>query len=209
MAGELVEIKVDDVKLRQVERMLRGFPKAMPKVIARAINRTASSAKTEIGRRIAKEIGMKVADAKKSVILKKASWKRWMASLGISGRRIPLIRFRARQTKKGVSYKIGAKRKFIKTAFIATMVGGNRDISNADRLVSLGGEAPKTAAGVYKRVGIKRLPIVERFGPSMGIVFEESGSIAKDVTESAYKMLGRNIDDQVALVLKRMKGAAA
>jgi len=189
MAGELVEIKVDDVKLRKVERMLRGFPKAVPKVMSRGINRTITSAKTETARKIAAEISLKVSDVKKTIYIKKASYSRWLAQLGISGSRIPLKMFKARQTKKGVSYKIGAKRKFIKSAFFATMSSGH--------------------IGVFKRLGKFRLPIAELFGPSLGIVFEESGTIANDVTGSAYKMLGKNIDDQVQLVLKRMKGAAA
>ena len=71
-------------------------------------------------------------------------------SIITSVKRIPLFDFGARQTKRGVSYNLGG-RKTLAGAFIATMPTGHE--------------------GVFMRKGANRLPIQERFGPSLGHVF--------------------------------------
>ena len=101
-----VEIKFDKRKLENIQRQLRDIPRAMPKVMSRAINRTATSARAEIARKIAGEINVKQSTVKKSIRTTKATYSFWQSVLRISSRRIPLMQFKARQTKTGVSYRI-------------------------------------------------------------------------------------------------------
>lgn len=189
MAEGLIKIEYERHKLAAIERMLRGIPNAMPKIISRAINRTATPAKTQTAREISRDAAIKIGDIKKFITLIKATYQRWQAEIGISRRRIALKKFGARQTKKGVSYKVRKKgsREKIPSAFIATMGTGHE--------------------GVFKRKGQSRYPIRELYGPSLGHVFEEAGTIAADVTKTAYEKLAANIDSQVKFLLARRRSA--
>ena len=184
-----VKLQIDQEALKRVEKMLRGFPKAIPKVMTKGINKTAAGAKTDIARKIAGEIKLKLSTIKKSIDMSKASYSRWQAELGIYGRRIPLINFAARQTKAGVTYSIEpGSRKTIGSAFIQTMGSGH--------------------VGIFKRVTEARHPIRELMGPSLGIVFNRSGSIARESLRSAEQKLKHNIAVQTQIFLDKSRGAA-
>ena len=184
--GTTVEVKFDEAKLRGVQNKLRGASSAMPRVMTRAINRTTQSAKTETGRRISQAINITQSSIKKRILMTKATFSRWIGTLGISEKRFSLIHFKARQTKKGVTYKIekSGGRKQIPAAFIRSPRGAK---------VVFRRETPQT----------KRLPLVALKGPSLGVVFERAGGIARGVTKSAYKNLEKNIDEQIKLALSK------
>lgn len=190
-----VEIKYDEAKLRKIQKMLRDIPNAMPKVMSRAINRTSKSALAEIARKIAAEVKITQAAIKKGIKITKATYTRWQAWLDLHTKRIPLIRFRAKPLKKGVSYQIsktGGRKKITEPArpFIQTMpISGHK--------------------GVFRRhtEKTKRLPIVQLFGPSLGGVFEGAAGIAAEVQESTTKKLEKNIDAQVAYILSKRRSA--
>jgi len=195
--GDLIEVKFDERKLKRIEHMVRGIPGAMKRIMPRAINRTASTARTRTARKIAGQIKVKVSTAKKGVSIIKARRDRWQATLRITSRRIPLIQFGARWSKKrGVSYQIdkAAGRKRIKSAFIRTM--------------PIRGATQKQGhKGVFMRKGKARLPIRELFGPSIGIVFEQAAGIAAGMMAETGADLEKNIDSQLDYVLGRVKGA--
>ena len=184
--GTSVEIEFDEAKLRRVQRTLRGIPSAMPRVMSRAVNRTTKSAKTETGRRISQAVNIKQSAVKKRILMTKATFSRWVGTLGISEKRFSLIHFSARQTKKGVTYKIEkiTGRKRIPAAFI---------------------RSPKKVEVVFRRETpqTKRMPIVALKGPSLGVVFERARGIARGITKTAYKNLEKNIDDQIKLALSK------
>lgn len=190
--NRLIDIEVNQKQLRRVEQMLRGMPREIPKILYRAVNRTAALAKTQISREIRQEINIKAKDLNEKVILQRAKLHWPVATIGLSKKRVPVMDFAARQTKTGVSYKIkkAGGREQIKHAFITTM--------------------PETGhTGVFKRWGKTRLPIVELFGPSVGEIFKRSQSLIKRITEQAYKNLARNIESQLDYVLARRKAARA
>lgn len=190
MAKGLIEIKFDERKLRQITKQMRGYPGALPRVMSRAINRTANQARTQIARKISSQVQVSVSDVRRGVRIDRATRTKWQADLQITGFRTPLIKFGARQTKTGISYIIDKStgRKRIDTAFIATMPSGHK--------------------GVFKRKGKSRLPIVELRGASIGVLFENTATVATEVTRDALKQLSRNIDTQVALILERNRRAA-
>ena len=76
-----------------------------------------------------------------------------MAQLAASLKRIPLIRWNARQVGRGVSYRLKGGRGRHPNAFIAAMRSGHR--------------------GVFVRGTTRGLPIKELFGPSLGHVFQK------------------------------------
>jgi len=185
-AGTAVEIKFDEAKLRGVQRTLRHIPNAMPRIMSRAVNRTTKSAKTETGRRISRAINITQSSVKKRILMTKATFSRWIGTLGISEKRFSLMHFKARQTKRGVTYKIektGA-RKRIPAAFIRSPRGVK---------VVFRRETPQT----------KRLPVIALKGPSLGVVFEQARGIARGITKAAHRNLEKNIDDQIKLALSK------
>lgn len=188
MAGsnnKIVEIEYDAKSLRRVEKMLQGIPNALPKVVSRAINRTASPAKSEISQGIREKINATAKRVNERINIIKATYNNWIATIHISRRRLPLMAFGAKQTAKGVSYKIkrNGSREFIPHAFIATMKSGHE--------------------GVFERDWMERLPITEKFGPSIGEQFRNLPSLIRRVTDSAYERLEHNIDSQIDYLLMR------
>lgn len=188
----IIDIEINKAQLKRVELMLRGMPRAMPGVLSRAVNRTAISARTQINKEIRQEINIKAADLNEKLILEKAKQNYPVAVIKMSRKRIPVMDFGAKQTAKGVSYKIKKQggRQTIKSAFITTM--------------------PETGhTGVFKRWGKTRLPIVELKGPSIGEVFKRGPALIKRITQQAYKNLGHNIESQLDYVLGRSRTGRA
>ena len=157
MARPMVTIEVNERQLRELQRTLGGFSRRMPLIVSRSLNRTIKKAKVDTSRAIRSEVRLKVGDIKKGIRIKQATRSRWIAIMSLTKRRFPLIKFAARQLKKGVSYAIkrsGGRRR-IRMGFRKTMPGrGHRGIFRR------------------KRKTTPRLPIVELFGPSIASVFQ-------------------------------------
>jgi hypothetical protein len=118
----MIEIRFDENKIRQVERMLAAIPGALPKVMSRGINRSADHARTLFSRLINERFKIGVRKARKEVYLRRASQNTWRAKVSVSNFRpsIMLLRhaFIAVGAKKGKQvwlrslYQIG-HRKYI------------------------------------------------------------------------------------------------
>jgi len=189
MSKSLVEVKFDKAKLKRIEKTLKGVPGAMPKVMTRGINRTATMSRTEIIRRISANVSLKKKTIRDGLQLEKAHRNKWAAKITVISKRIPLMDFKARQGKRGVSYLISKNkgRQKIQDAFFAKLKSGHE--------------------GVFKRLGKSRLPICELFGPSLGQVFSDAGKISSEVQAKAGPLLEKNINDQVKMLLAK-RGAA-
>lgn len=130
-----------------------------PYAIARALNRSADSGKVAMAREMSRDLGMKVSDVRDQVTVVPAHTQKLVAQLMTSGKRIPLIKFGAkgpmpsRGRGKGVTYRIGRARRTLPNAFLARMRSGH--------------------VGVFQRSGPARLPIHEKFGPSLPQVFRK------------------------------------
>lgn len=188
----MTSVTVNKQQMREAKRLLADTPRAMPKIITRSVNKVAVKARTRIVRRVASEITVKQKDLRsRNVKLKKANYTTQTATISITGKRIPLIQFRAKQTKKGVTYKIKKTggRKKIPHAFITAMDSGHR--------------------GAFRRKGTSRLPIVELFGPSIPAAMENIAELAKrTMNREIGTNLHNEINRQVGLVLERRRAAA-
>lgn len=187
--SKLIEIKFDDKRLKSIQKMLREVPQKMGMVMLRSINRTTTSSRAEIARQIAAVVTTKQGVIKKGIDRQKATKNYWRGELDITRRRLPLKEFKAKQTKKGVKYKIekSGGRKLAEHAFIATMRSGHE--------------------GVFRRKGDGRLPIAELRGPSVGGVFEGAAGIAQRVIEHASGRLETNIMAQIKYILEKRRVA--
>ncbi len=134
-----------------------------PYAIARALNRSGASGKTIMVREISREIGVKVGDVRDTVTVSQAHTGRLQVDVIATGKRIALEDFHAkgpmpsRGRGKGVTYRIGSTRKTLPHAFRARMPSGH--------------------IGVFQRSGAARLPIHEKFGPSLPHVFRKFKSL--------------------------------
>ena len=129
------------VELRGYEQLKAVLsPDVYKKAATRSINRAAKSAFNAGSKEIRKHYALKARDIKEETKIKKASWTNIEAVVRIVSKdRISLKRFGARQTKKGVSFRIkkGGKRSLIRSAFIVDSLNSN----------------------VFKRKGKNRFPI--------------------------------------------------
>lgn len=165
-----ISIKYDDSKAR---RQLAELDKAMRRAVPRALNRAAVSARAEATRAIRGEgYKLRAAVIKDQLGIQRATLQNPVARLEARYKAIPLLEYRARQTRKGVSVDVLRGRRTISSVFIAKMPSGHR--------------------GVFRRIGRKNrwelrhgkrvrtgLPIKELFGPSVADAFANPKVIQK------------------------------
>jgi len=183
-----VQVEID----RALEKLGRIKEEVGDKAVMRALNKVADQAKVQASREIrAAGYGLKAADIKKSIDIRKASRSDLRAIVRATGRPIPLIKYQApRQTKNGVIVSVKNGRKLIRGAFIATMASGH--------------------TGVYERVGNSHkkvmhrgtfqwrgLPIRELWGPSIPSAFASKTvqeALVAAVREKFPKQLAHEIE---------------
>lgn len=175
-----------------IQRLKQRFPAA----IARAINRSADSAKTAMVRVIATDMGMKVSDVRRYVSVSEATSGHQVATIRASAKPIPLIQFGAKGREpsrgkgRGVTARLKGGAGRYPKAFIATMASGHR--------------------GVFQRVpGARRhggpphrsqLPIYELKGPSVWHVFNNNLAIG---LARAQEQLIKNLRSELKYALSK------
>ncbi len=141
-------------------KTMDAFPKRTHKGTMRALNRAGDSGRSMMGSSIAKDMGLKVKDAKAAVRIVPATMDRLEVKLLASKKRLPLYTFGARQTGRGVSYNMGRGRQVIPHAFIARMPTGHVGVF--------------ARTGKFGRRGNPNLEkIAEKPGISVGHVFDK------------------------------------
>ena len=166
----------------EVERLLKHLSKGADKVLTRALNKTIKSVERKAVQGMAKDLRLTQKTVRKSVKLFRARWNFKVASITVSGKRIPIYAFGARQVRGGVTYKgRSGGRKLIKGAFIARMPSGHM--------------------GVFKRKGSARLPIQELLGPSPPRVFQRP-DIVHDMNKEADIRWKKNLDHELKWFLR-------
>lgn len=176
-----------------VERMIRALGQKAPLAISRALNRTIQSAQGEATKAIASDMKIIQREVRRSLAITRARPGRLQAQLTATGRRIPLIAFRARGPEPsrgkglGVTYDLGRGRGHLPHTFIARMRSGHR--------------------GVYRRkAGAGRTPILELKGPSVPRVFTRD-AILRALKAKAETTLTKNLKYQVDYLMTRSEAA--
>jgi len=142
-------IKAD---FREAERLLKTLGPAAKRATARAINKTARAVKAESAREIQQKRNLRISRIKRQLGLSRARSTRLIATITASGRPISIREFRANQTRKGVTVKIGKS-----SPRIALRKYGNKSFRNLGF----------AKGSVFVRTGSKRLPI-EKWPPVPG-----------------------------------------
>lgn len=161
--------------IRLVADEFETYPRRAQSAIVRALNRGMTAGRTAMQRAIAKDMGIKAADANKRLRQRMASANTPQSRLSAGFERVPLMAFNARGPVpsrgrgKGVSYRMGAgnARTRLQSAFIAKMKSGH--------------------PGVFIRKGRGRLPVVQLHGPSVGHVFAKFRPTALARAEEVFR----------------------
>lgn len=153
-----------------------------PKASTRAVNKTLSGLKTATVRGLAAAVGLRNKDITPSIAIKRATFSNQTGHLAVTGRRIPLIAFNARQTRAGVSYRLPGGRGLVPSGFIATMRSGH--------------------TGVFARRGKRRLPIIEQFGPSLPRAMVGGGLLAA-MTELGNTLLEKHMAHEIDWIIQQ------
>lgn len=211
--------------LEEVMLGLKNKQHLLPVVVSRSLNKTASWVQTRVVKGVSSEVAIKQADIRKGIRIYKASTRRLRADVTITGKRIPLIKFGAKQNKKGVSYRIGkgSKRTSVPGAFITQLKTGHKGAFV--RVKAKGGGLLKSATAIITgrmklrtvqriraaeaagldRVG--RLPIKELMGPSVPAVAQHAPGLLAQTLEEAGERNAMEMRRQVSVLIAQGKVA--
>ena len=201
----MLEIRYDNDKIKRLERELRGFPKnSLPKVMSRALNRTATQARTRFVKFGAERYGWPQKYIRPWVLIKKATYNNWLSRVSIrsgSWQGVPTKFLKPKQTNIGVKYKnpISGSRTTLKHAFIATMESGHKGVfTRADWYLMERSWAKNKYGTIFKKA------IYEEHVVGLDTLIEKHNiGVLRSITEETSSSLQKNIHDQVQLILKR------
>ena len=171
-----VNITVDTTRLDSRINAIKG---GMEKAIRRASTRAKTHAKKKISDVIRERVAIKAGTIKSQVIAKEVGKTGQQVTLSKS-KRVSLREFGARQTAKGVSYRIA---KTGRRGFAAGAFQGPRP----------GLMFTKYKGTVFKRKGKSRLPIMKIWGPSPWGAF--TGGNKERTVEDATVGVGASISE--------------
>lgn len=161
-------------RTREVRHLLDQLkPKKQRQGLSVAVNATAKQVRTQAARMVAKEMGTRRKDIDGAIIIRPFSQPETLeATVKGQGAPLPLAKFGAKQTRKGVTAKAWGKRKLYPGAFLATMKSGH--------------------SGAFVRKGKKRLPIKEMWGPGVGKTMAQ-GAVSDTLQTFGTERLQANV----------------
>lgn len=195
-------LKPDFTAVRRAQAMLDGIPNGYRKAAGGALNDVAKTVRSRITKRIAKTIALKQKDIRNNIRLSKRGDHITLdRRVRVVGGRKPLIKFGAKQKRRGVSYRIekGGKRTTLPGVFLAEMPVGGKTGQALDFIRT----GQSGHVGVFKRRGKSRLPISELDGPSIPAVYQHHGEIEPEVLGDIPAKISERIIARSELLLKR------
>ena len=196
----MLDVRVDNQAIKRFERQLAGIPRALPQVMSRGLNRTATEARTLMVKYAAKTLKQKQKTVRPYHPIKKATQANWHARIDISLFRPQLIDLSVKQVKSGVRYRsITGQFKILPHAFIAT--------------------GPKKGTQVWLRslyvLGFRKyITWKERHmealylqrGHSIGEFWKHHIAKLTEIRNQSMQRLGKNIHDQIQMILRWRAG---
>ncbi|WP_018935656.1 MULTISPECIES: phage tail protein [unclassified Thioalkalivibrio] len=184
----MIELDTQGASIRQLERIAREVSIGIvPDSISRALNRATTATRTRASSAIRQVYNVPAAEVRGTFRITRASRTRPEALIESRGVRLPLSRFGARQTRRGVTLNVRR--------------------STGRRLLSGGffGQGSMPSSRLFRREGSARLPVEQLFGPAVPQMLQESG-VERQVLQRAEEVylstleheLRRRIDRAVA-----------
>lgn len=123
MAGRGIEI--NQAQLSSVRELLRDIENGVVKAQTQAINKTLSTTKTSMRKRLGEKLNLKAARIDQDLSIDKASYDSVSGRVRAKGEPVGLINFAGKQLPKGVKVKVfkGGGLKLLKHAFIRKIKG--------------------------------------------------------------------------------------
>lgn len=181
-------VRIDPKGLAEINALLTAYRQGSKKALFRTVNYG-----TKQGRKAAVDGMAKKANLTKTRIRAKtsmyfASLRNASAKLVIKGGSTPLIHFGARQTKKGVTFKLWKDE--------------GRERYRHSFITKLGNASNK---GVYERdIGSPkydgRLPLRAKSGPAVPVVYQRTPGLAQKAEETAAEAMRKELSRQVGLI---------
>jgi hypothetical protein len=186
----MVAISIDARQLDNLSAALAHIKGGADTAIMRAINDSSRHTNTQLIKKIREKVAFKkVSDVKKFTKVKLAKKTALKGAVILNeSARISLRYFGARQTKKGVSYRIAkdGKRPMIRGAFQGPKPGVMK---------------ASWKGNVFRRVGKARLPIIKLQGPSpWGVTVKAELDKAQAIESQAH--LYRRLQHHVGFLLR-------
>jgi hypothetical protein len=177
-----------------------------------AINRSLTTVSSRVIKRIADVINLRQKDIRDSITIRKASYDELVGTIEINRVPIPMFDFiGTRETSKGVSVQVlrNGPRELLTTTFFATMDSGHIGVFERERIGNivsgLGILAYRIGLTHRYRVTtrtngggrVPRLPIFERFGPTITAVLTNGPEILAEEQAAAGEILQKNMMSQL------------
>jgi len=191
----MFDIKIPERQLRGLENAAKAAGKKLPRELAIAVNKSGKFAKREISKQIREELAAKkkVVDTAISVRGKATAQHAGITVVVKAGKRLPLRDFGARQIRKGVSYR-------------TSKTTGRKRIDGAFQGPRPGVMKASWRGRVFKRVGKKRLPIQQLWGPSPWGVYVKR-KMPTVTRKRVRKELKKQIDARTRFLNLKASGA--
>ena len=195
MAEPVIEIKFDEAKLRNIQRLLQNIPRAIPKVICRSINRTVTPVRTSMAKQLLGRVNAELAAVK---AMQKASGRK-VAKTGKGTN----FRFKSSTIKQNIKFQRATYKRWQGLIWIKSLKGQEAQATAETAFIA---RMPKSGKiSIFKRLGAARLPIADQLRRLMRMYFMGfSGQIKRE----AQARFERNIEDQVKLALAQWKAKA-
>lgn len=160
--SEGIKVSVRSNAARVALELAAAGQEMRDRAVVRALNKMADQVKTAASREI-RSAGykLKASDIKAALKVRRASGSQKTAAVIASGRPLPLVKYSARQTSKGVTVDVLKGRKLIAGAFIATMPNGHRGVYVREQ-ASKHRKVQQRGKPVWSQ-----LPIRQLFGPAI------------------------------------------
>lgn len=185
--GVNVEVEIDKVMLKMVQKRLRDVPNKAPQAISSALNRALTNVASNISREVRQEYNIKAADIRATLSKTRASRANLTAIVKSRGNLIPLDRFKISpktvNPKRKSPIRAGVKKdgmKSLGSAFVADING----------------------LKVFRRTTNKRLPIQRLFGPSVPQMLQNE-EIREKINAEGEKTFYKRLDHEINRILDR------
>lgn len=211
-----MKVEIDKAQLYEAQLALLGIKNGYPKAMNRALNNTLVPARKAAVEKISAKITPRVGIIKEAFSEKRSNWKILSASIFVEkNKKVPLIYYAAAKRKSGVGIRVykSKGRYLIKHAFIATMPKTSETQKKQHAgvfwrktdLVGTGKskhEMPMLA--VLGKKSKIRLPIEERWGPSIQQVFDDK-DIIDPSSKKGLEILMKKFSHEVDYLLSQVK----
>lgn len=194
-----IEIKIDERQLRNMERMLAGIPKEIPRAQSRAINRTAAPIRTQMARQITPKVNEEVAVV---AARQKAAGRSVAGRVSAKTGKIRRFRFKVSTIKKNIRFDRATFKKLRALIWIKRPKGQEATPTTETPFIQRmkGGHI-----SIFQRLGKTKIPIADQL---RNLMLKDFTGIKASIKQQAQQRLVRNMNDQVKLILNKWKSKA-